>query len=94
MANYAAWAKELVVRMTSPILADAVERVARDLDRKLAWNDRLIGAIRLCQSQGVDCPRLRKAAALAARFYALDTIGAEWPAEEGGKELIQLLGKE
>lgn len=80
--NFNAWAIELVRRMTSELLRDSVDRVARDLGRKLAWNDRLIGAIRLCRSQNVSCERLMKAAALAARFFALETLSTEWPQEE------------
>ncbi len=80
--NFNAWALELVRRMTSETLRDSVDRVARDLGRKLAWNDRLIGAIRLCQSQDVSCGRLMQAAALAARFFALESVSAEWDEKE------------
>lgn len=52
-ANYARFADELLARMVSPALADSVARVIRDPARKLAWDDRLIGAIRLCHAQGI-----------------------------------------
>ena len=52
-ARFAEFASELVDRMTSPVLNDSVERVIRDPQRKLGWNDRMIGAIRLCREQDV-----------------------------------------
>lgn len=38
---------DLLVRMTSPYLQDRVDRVIRDPRRKLGWNDRLVGTMRL-----------------------------------------------
>ncbi|MBC7961159.1 MAG: hypothetical protein H7X94_14965, partial [Vallitaleaceae bacterium] len=35
-------------------LGDTVERVGRDLQRKLAPNDRLIGALNLCIKNGIE----------------------------------------
>ena len=51
--GYAAFADDLLSRMVNPHLRDTVERVGRDPARKLAWDDRLIGAMRLCRSRGV-----------------------------------------
>ena len=51
--NFTPFALQLTARMVSPLLRDSVERVIRDPERKLGWNDRLIGAIRLCVQQGV-----------------------------------------
>ena len=64
--------------MTSPLLSDSVDRVIRDIDRKLAWEDRIIGAMRLCISQGVDPVNLSKGAALAARYFAIDALKQNW----------------
>lgn len=89
---YTRWADELIRRMVSPLLNDEVARVGRDLARKLGWQDRLIGAIRLCESTGTPCPLLLRAAALAARFHALDALESEWPSE--GAELVQKLRQE
>lgn len=47
------YADSLLARMISPILNDSVERIIRDEERKLGWNDRIIGAIRLCLSQNI-----------------------------------------
>ena len=53
--------------MTNPHLLDSVERVARDPRRKLGWDDRLVGTMRLALQQGVVPHRyaLGTAAALA-----------------------------
>lgn len=40
--------EDLLVRFGNPALGDTVERVGRDLERKLGGQDRLIGAMRLC----------------------------------------------
>ncbi len=81
--EYDKWGKELIRRMTSLELKDSVDRVIRDIDRKLAWNDRCIGAIRLCLSQGVEPKNLMLGANLAARLYGLRTVSEKWDASQG-----------
>ncbi len=71
--GYAAFAHDLLSRMMNPNLRDTVERVGRDPARKLAWNDRLIGAMRLCLSQGIE-PK-RYALGAAAALNELDGSG-------------------
>ena len=61
------YAVDLLVRMTNPFLRDAIDRITRDLPRKLSWNDRVIGTMRVVMSQGVEPNIIAKAAALAAR---------------------------
>jgi mannitol-1-phosphate 5-dehydrogenase len=51
--GFAAYADELLARMTNPYLADTAARVGRDPLRKLGWEDRLVGAMRLALSQGI-----------------------------------------
>ncbi len=69
-AGYAAYADDLLARMTNPYLGDTVERVGRDPLRKLAWDDRLIGTIRLALRQGIEPRRYAIGAAAAlARVY-------------------------
>ena len=68
--GYRDYADDLLDRMTNPFLMDTVERVGRDPERKLGWNDRLIGTMRLALSQGIE-PR-RYAIGTAAAFAALD----------------------
>ncbi len=45
--GFSAYTDDLIDRMIAPSLDDAIDRILRDIPRKLAWNDRLIGAIRL-----------------------------------------------
>jgi mannitol-1-phosphate 5-dehydrogenase len=72
-AGYARYADDLLQRMMNPLLRDTTERVTRDTVRKVAWNDRLIGTMRLALSQGIQPRRyaLGAAAALVALHPAL-----------------------
>jgi mannitol-1-phosphate 5-dehydrogenase len=56
-AGYAAFADDLLARMVNPFLADTIERAARDPVRKLGWDDRLVGLIRMGLAQGVSTRR-------------------------------------
>lgn len=69
-AGFASYGEDLIDRMTNPYLADPVERIIRDPKRKLAWNDRIIGAIRACLEAGIEPVRLRLGAALALLHLA------------------------
>jgi len=66
--GYNQYAVDLLDRMINPFLMDTIERVTRDTRRKLGWNDRLIGTMRLALDQGVTPHRyaLGSAAALAS----------------------------
>jgi mannitol-1-phosphate 5-dehydrogenase len=64
-AGYAAYADDLLERMVNPFLLDDVERVGRDPERKLGWDDRLIGTIRLALQQGIRPARYAFGAAAA-----------------------------
>ncbi len=80
-AGFAAYVDDLLPRMTNPYLKDAVTRVGRDPQRKLGWDDRLIGALRLALRQGI-MPRgyaLGAVAALAAinPAYVSDIAASE-----------------
>jgi mannitol-1-phosphate 5-dehydrogenase len=68
--GYTAYADDLLERMTNPYLHDTVERVGRDPARKLGWDDRLIGTLRLARHHNV-IPR-RYAFGAAAALAALD----------------------
>lgn len=74
--GFAAYADDLLIRMANPFLSDRVDRVCRDLERKLAWDDRLVGAIRLVLSQGIEPAVLAEGAALAARVLFGDDRSA------------------
>jgi mannitol-1-phosphate/altronate dehydrogenase len=56
--------------MLNPHLRDAVARVTRDPRRKLGWNDRLIGTMRLALAQGVAPRRYALGAAAALQILA------------------------
>ncbi len=56
---------DLLHRFGNRALADTTERVARDLERKLAAGDRLLGAYRLAASQGLATRHLSLAIAAA-----------------------------
>ena len=45
--RFADYVGNYVTRMVNPYLQDSIERVGRDPQRKLSWEDRLIGATRL-----------------------------------------------
>ncbi len=68
--GYRDFADDLLERMTNPFLVDMIERVTRDTERKLGWNDRLIGTMRVVLAQGV-APR-RYALGAAAALVRLD----------------------
>jgi mannitol-1-phosphate 5-dehydrogenase len=68
--GYQHFADDLLARMTNPYLLDTVERVGRDPARKLGWNDRLAGTMRLALDQGIE-PR-RYAFGAAAALAVLD----------------------
>lgn len=51
-------AEDLLYRFANKALADTVARVGRDTKRKLSSNDRLIGAIKLCEKHDLPCEYL------------------------------------
>ena len=68
--GYREYADDLLERMTNPYLQDSVERVGRDPRRKLGWDDRLVGTMRVALQQDV-VPR-RFALGTAAALAMLD----------------------
>ena len=65
------WAKyvdDLLTRMINPYLRDRVDRVIRDPRRKLGWNDRLIGTMRLALEQKLGSRRYALGAAAAVEL--------------------------
>lgn len=68
--GYAAYADDLLTRMVNPFLRDTAERVGRDPARKLGWDDRLIGTIRLALAQGITPQRYALGAAAALRHLS------------------------
>jgi mannitol-1-phosphate 5-dehydrogenase len=50
-AGFRAFVDDLLLRMINPYVRDTVARVGRDPARKLGWNDRLVGALRLAAAE-------------------------------------------
>jgi mannitol-1-phosphate 5-dehydrogenase len=98
--GYRAYAQDLLVRMVNPYLSDRTERVVRDTPRKLGWEDRLVGTMRLALDAGLVPTRfaLGAAAALATLPPAASTasqLESLWPVPDqppGRKaRLVQLI---
>lgn len=75
--GFEAYANDLLQRMVNPWLRDAVARVIRDPRRKLGWNDRLVGTMRLAMDAGI-VPR-RFALGAAAAWAELADSGTPPP---------------
>jgi len=66
--------EDLLGRFANRKLGDTIERVGRDLPRKLAPRDRLLGALGLCARHGL--PRAHIARAIAAALLFQDPASA------------------
>jgi mannitol-1-phosphate 5-dehydrogenase len=73
--GYTEYADDLLGRMTNPYLRDSVERVGRDPQRKLGWDDRLVGTMRVAMDQGVE--PWRYAVGAAAALAMMDPTATE-----------------
>ena len=80
--GFRAYAEDLLVRMMNPYLQDQVERVIRDPDRKLGWNDRLIGTMRLVRSQGFAPKHFAEGARAALRILSVGMLNDIWSQEQ------------
>lgn len=78
---FAQFTEQLIGRMLNPYLNDTTRRVGRDPLRKLGWNDRLVGTIRMAMRAGVSPERhaLGAAAALAFGDASLESLSEQWP---------------
>lgn len=88
--GYAAYADDLLERMTNPYLRDTVERVGRDPRRKLGWDDRLIGTIRLAQRQGIRPVRYALGAAAALTIM----LGSQLTEAKDADVMLEALWRE
>ncbi len=94
--GYQAYAEDLLARMTNPFLSDRTERVTRDTRRKLSWDDRLIGTMRLALDAGIRPWRFALGAAAAAQTLNsganLDaTLRELWPVADEPPGRMQTL---
>ena len=81
--GYRIYADDLLERMTNPYLRDSVERVGRDPQRKLGWNDRLVGTMRTALAQDLAPRRYAFGAAAALTwldhaFLETEKAAVEW----------------
>lgn len=98
--GFETYVDDLLQRMMNPFLMDRIERVTRDPARKLGWNDRLIGTMRMVLNEGGQPVRfaLGAAGALAALHpgsfssEVLDELwGLDKPDEEQKVKIITMI---
>ena len=75
--GYRHYADDLLTRMINPYLRDTVQRVGRDPERKLGWDDRLIGTMRLALGEGIAPRRYGFGAAAALARVAPSIPGGD-----------------
>jgi len=71
--DLAAYRAKLIERFENPLMKDSVARVARDPARKLQPEDRLLGALALCQAEGMACHAIARLAAAAFAYEGDET---------------------
>ncbi len=79
---------DLLRRFGNRALGDTVFRVGRDLPRKLAPGDRLIGGLRLVQAEHCDLAPVCRAIAAALRFAAADEAGQTFAPDKAFRERL------
>lgn len=86
-------AENLLFRFKNVELGDTVERVGRDTIRKLGSNDRLIGAINLCEKHNLPCEYLCLGVAAGLHFKpesdASSVEVATFAKEKGVKKALE-----
>ncbi len=96
-----AWMDDLLRRFGNRALGDTVFRVGRDLRRKYARNDRMLGTLRLLRDEQIACRHTARAAAAGLFFAAVDENGAAQPGdsdvvalarEKGVQEVLVAVG--
>lgn len=91
--GFEAYAEDLLTRMINPFLCDSVYRVIRDPLRKLGWDDRLVGAMRLALAAGVEPIRFAEGARVAALYWAGQSLRDQWPIRSEQQEDAARLAK-
>jgi mannitol-1-phosphate 5-dehydrogenase len=77
--GYRKYADDLLARMVNPFLHDNVERVGRDPQRKLEWDDRLVGTLRVALQQGIKPSRYAFGTAAALAVLDRNTLDTGLP---------------
>lgn len=70
--NLVSFGRDLMTRFDNRLLGDTVARVGRDPIRKLAKNDRLMGAAQLCINQGIQPGNICIGIAAVLCFHSAD----------------------
>ncbi len=70
--GWAEYVRDLLLRMVNPYLRDRVDRVIRDPLRKLGWDDRLVGTMRMVLGYGIEPRRYALGAAAAVELLRAD----------------------
>ena len=71
--------EDLLTRFSNQALGDTVHRVGRDLERKLRYDDRLLGIIIEAERMGKDWDAIGRAYLKALSFTAEDSEGRAYP---------------
>jgi mannitol-1-phosphate 5-dehydrogenase len=93
-ANQQEHVDDLLRRFGNVALNDSVYRVGRDLYRKLAPDDRCVGALRLVQSTGGDIEPICRTIAAALHFKGRDEGGKMFPPDEKFQNELAAKGAE
>jgi mannitol-1-phosphate 5-dehydrogenase len=80
--GFADFVDGVLTRMVNPYLLDTVKRVGRDPRRKLGWEDRLIGTLRLGLQYGVDTPRYAFGTAAALATLKPEVLTSDLPVRD------------
>jgi mannitol-1-phosphate 5-dehydrogenase len=80
--GYRAYATDLLLRMFNPYLGDTVERVGRDPGRKLEWDDRLVGTVRVALQQGLNPVHFAMGTAAALAVLDKSALDSNVPLQE------------
>ena len=91
-ADLDAHVADLLRRFRNQALGDTVFRVGRDLPRKLAGDDRFIGALRLVAATGGDTRPICRGIAAALHFAAADEQGQRFAPDDGVRAQVAAQG--
>jgi len=89
--GFGKYADDLLARMVNPFLHDSVKRVGRDPQRKLGWDDRLVGTLRAALEQGIKPSRFAFGAAAALAALDRNTLETDLPVAQWLGPLWQMV---
>jgi mannitol-1-phosphate 5-dehydrogenase len=87
-ANQEAHIENLLERFANQYLGDTIFRVGRDIQRKLSYDDRIIGALRFALENGIEPVESAFTAAAACFFRKTDENGDLFPGDREFAEQI------